>query len=70
MKIILVIYICSAIGGSCMPPIQIQEAYNDMYDCHVEGYKKSVDLLKEMGRDEVNKYEIYTKFTCEKLFET
>ncbi len=53
-----------------MPPIQIQESYKDMFDCHVEGYKKSVDLLKEMGRDEVNKYEIYTKFTCEKLFET
>jgi hypothetical protein len=68
MKIMLVIYICS--GGSCMPPIQIQESYKDMFDCHVEGYKKSVDLLKEMGRDEVNKYEIYTKFTCEKLFET
>ena len=53
-----------------MPPIQIDTPYTDLFDCHVDGYKKSVDLLEEMGRDEVNKYEIYTKFTCEKLLET
>ena len=70
MKIILVIYICSVIGESCMPPIQIDTPYTDSFDCHVDGYKKSVDFLEEMGRDEVNKYEIFTKFTCEKLLET
>jgi hypothetical protein len=53
-----------------MPPIQIDTPYTDSFDCHVDGYKKSVDLLEEMGRDEVNKYEIFTKFTCEKLLET
>ena len=26
-----------------------------------------VDLLEEMGRDEVNQYEIYTKFVCKKI---
>jgi hypothetical protein len=29
-----------------------------------------VIYVEEMGRDEINKYEIYTKFTCEKLLET
>jgi hypothetical protein len=69
MKIILIIYICSVVGGSCANPIQIEPPYKDSFDCHVDGYKKSVDLLEEMGRDEVNKYEIYTKFTCKKLLE-
>jgi hypothetical protein len=40
------------------------------FDCYLDGYKKSVDMLEEMGRDEVNKYEIYTKFTCKELLET
>ena len=70
MKIILVIYVCSVISESCMPPVEVDILYNDSYDCHVDGYKKSVDLLEEMGRDEVNKYEIYTKFICKKLLES
>jgi hypothetical protein len=53
-----------------MPPVEVDILYNDSYDCHVDGYKKSVDLLEEMGRDEVNTYEIYTKFTCKELLET
>jgi len=53
-----------------MPPLEITNNYIDMYSCHLDGYKKSVDMLEEIGREEVNKYEIYTKFTCEKLLET
>ena len=70
MKIILIIYVCSVVSNNCMPPIEFKIPYNDSFDCYIDGYKKSVDLLEEMGRDEVNKYEIYTKFTCEKLLET
>ena len=69
MKIILVIYVCSVLGESCLPPIQIDKPYKDSFDCHTDGYKKSVDILEEMGRDEVNKFEIFTKFTCKKLLE-
>jgi hypothetical protein len=53
-----------------MPPIEFKIPYKDSFDCYIDGYKKSVDLLEEMGRDEVNTYEIYTKFTCKELLET
>ncbi len=62
--------VCSTVGNSCMPPVNIINNYTDMYSCHVDGYKKSVDMLEEIGRDEVNKYEIYTKFICKELTET
>ena len=38
--------------------------YKDGYDCMVSGYKKSHDKIVELGRDDVNKYNIYIKFGC------
>jgi len=67
MKFILVIYLCSVVANNCRPPIQLDKPYNDIFDCHLDGYKKSVDILQEMGRDDVNKYEVYTKFICKEL---
>ena len=70
MKIILIIYMCSAVANECLPPVQSNKVYNDTFDCYLDGYKKSIDMLEKMGRDEVNKYEIYTKFTCKELLQT
>ncbi len=53
-----------------MPPLEITNNYKDMYSCYLDGYNKSVDMLEEIGRDEVNKYEIYTKFICKEITET
>lgn len=61
---------CSAVANECLPPIQMNEVYNDTFDCYLDGYKKSVDILEEMGRDEVNQHEIFTKFTCKELLQT
>ena len=35
-----------------------------MYDCLLDGYQKSLDKTKEIGRLETNKYQIYSKFGC------
>tara|TARA_R110002050_G_scaffold261192_1_gene401186 strand:+ start:117 stop:329 length:213 start_codon:yes stop_codon:yes gene_type:complete len=69
MKIILIIYVCSITANTCMPPLQIEKPYEDMYTCHIDGYKKSIDILQEMGKKEVNEHEIYTKFVCRKILE-
>ena len=53
-----------------MPPLEITNNYKDMYSCYLDGYNKSVDMLEEIGRDEVNKSEIYTKFICKEITET
>jgi len=38
-----------------------------MYDCFQAGYEESFKKMKEIGRAEVNKEEIYIRFTCTPL---
>ena len=38
--------------------------YNDAYDCMIAGYKKSSEKILELGREDVNEYNIYIKFGC------
>ena len=64
MKILLSLIICSQIAGTCMTPYQWPETFNTQYDCLMFGYKESQDKMKEIGRAEVNKHEIYIRFTC------
>lgn len=64
MKFVLLIYICSVVGNTCMPPIQDPIEYESWYDCSVNGYKKSLDIIEEMSTDQVNNHKIYAKFYC------
>jgi len=64
MKLILIMYVCSVVGNTCMPPIQAPEIYNSWYECSLNGYQKSLDILEEMSTDQVNEHKIYTKFYC------
>ena len=47
-----------------MPPFQAEVEYVDAYECMLDGYTKSYDKILELGRDDVNKYNIYIKFGC------
>ena len=51
--------ICAYVEGktTCMPPFTLNQTYKD-------GYTKSYDKIVEIGREEVNKYNIYIKFGC------
>ena len=64
MKILLTLILCSYVQGSCLQPYQWPVQYNDMYDCFEAGYELSLKKLKEIGRTEVNKEQIYISFTC------
>ena len=64
MKILLSLIICSSVAGECMPPFKWPEVFTSKYDCMVFGYQKSLDKMKEVGREEANKYGVYIKFTC------
>ena len=44
--------------------IHIPKVYNTYYDCLLDGYQKSLDKTKEIGKSETNKYQIYSKFGC------
>ena len=64
MKIILSLIICSSVASECMPPFEWPEAFKSKYDCLHFGYEESKRKLEEIGREDINKYGMYIKFTC------
>jgi hypothetical protein len=64
MKILLTLYLCSTVAGTCLDGFEWPERYDDMYDCMMMGYSTSIDKMIEMGRAEVNEYDMFIKFTC------
>ena len=64
MKILLSLIICSSVAGECMPPFQWPETFRSKYDCMIFGYEESLNKMKEVGREDANKYGMYIKFTC------
>jgi|TARA_R100001079_G_scaffold110719_2_gene87176 hypothetical protein len=55
---------CSYTAGSCLPGHQWPDKFNDIYDCMQTGYKQSLKKIKEVGREDVNEYEIFIRFAC------
>ena len=64
MRILLSLIICSQIAGTCMTPYQWPETFNTQYDCLMFGYEESIRKMEEIGREEVNKYNVFIRFTC------
>ena len=64
MKILLSLIICSSIAGDCIEPYQWPETFRTNYDCLMFGYEESMNKLKEVGREDVNKYGMFIKFYC------
>ena len=58
--------ICAFVEGktTCMPPLVVNENYTDGYSCMLDGYTKAYDKIVEIGKDDVNKFNIYIKFGC------
>ena len=64
MKILLSLIICSQVAGTCIEPYEWPETFNTQYDCMVFGYEESLRKMQQFGREEVNKYNMYIRFTC------
>jgi hypothetical protein len=64
MKFVLAMIICSQVAGSCLDPYKVPEKFDEGYDCMVRGYEMSLDKIKEIGREDVNKYNMYIRFGC------
>ena len=64
MKILLSLIICSQLAGSCLEPYPWPEKFDNQYDCMVFGYEESLNKMQQLGREEVNKYNMYIRFTC------
>ena len=64
MKILLSLIICSQLAGSCLEPYPWPEQFDNQYDCMIFGYEESLNKMQQLGRTEVNKYNMYIRFTC------
>ena len=66
-ELILVLYLCSGIANTCMPPYQWPERFDDSFTCMVKGYEEAASKTKEIGRQETNQFQIYSKFGCQEV---
>ena len=64
MKILLSVIICSQVAGSCLNPYPWPVTFDTQYDCLMEGYKQSMVKMEEIGREDINKYNMFMKFYC------
>ena len=62
--------VCSFVSGTCTPPLVINEKFDNMYDCLMRGYEESISMTMEVGREEINKQGLFTRFACREMSET
>ena len=60
----MIIKVCAAAYGDCLPELRHKVVYNNWYDCMLAGYKEASTKMREVGKDYVNKDGIYIKFFC------
>jgi hypothetical protein len=65
-KYILIMKICSALHGECMPEYNAGE-HATWYDCAAVGTMMTANALSEMGPDLVNQNKIYVTFKCKPM---
>jgi hypothetical protein len=70
MKFILTFIFCSGMAGSCLPPVEFERSYPDLYTCLDAGYKESSVQLEKLGPTDVNEKRIFIKFYCSPMQET
>ena len=70
IKFILVLSVCSFLTGECKPPVQPPIVYDSWADCATDASVKSLELLQEEGKDNVNQYRLAVKFGCYPISET
>jgi hypothetical protein len=65
MKYLLVIQICSSVMQTCTNPIPIYPMYSSHYNCATGGFLHGINVIRELGEEEVNKDKIYVNFMCQ-----
>ena len=64
IKFIMMIKVCSALYGQCMPEFQHKVVFDNWYDCAQSGMKEVASLMKEVGPEVVNRDKITVSFVC------
>ena len=70
MKFLLTFVFCSGVAGKCLAPMEYPQKYVDLYTCLDAGYRESIVQLEGLGKENVNKEQIFIKFFCSPMQET
>ena len=70
VKFIMMIKVCSALYGSCMPEFQHKVVFYNWYDCAQNGLAETKSLMTEIGPEVVNRGKITVSFVCKPITQT
>ena len=65
MKYFLILWVCSAINGSCIvPPISIPETFNSHNECVAAGYAEGYNVFVAIDKKMAEKQRLFVAFNC------
>ena len=65
MMFFLFLWVCSAVNGSCMTPaLQNPQPFNSHYECVNAGYLDGLQMVQNIGREEVERNRLFVAFNC------
>ena len=66
MKFFLILWVCSAIHGSCIvPPIKAPGSFDSHTACVSAGYKEAYNVFISIERELAEKQRLFVAFHCE-----
>ena len=67
-KFILMIWVCSFLGGqTCLPPIQSPTMYDSWYEWSRAAHQESLKIMSKLGYTVVNKDKVAMKYRCKEV---
>ena len=64
-KFIIVMWLCSVSTTiNCEPLKTDRVRFSDQYSCTVYGYSHSLRVIRDLGKDQINQHNLFTKFLC------
>ena len=65
MKYFLILWVCSAVNGTCMmPPLTHPQPFNSHYECVSAGYLDGLKMVQAIGEIEIEKNRLFVAFNC------
>ena len=65
MKYFLILWVCSAINGSCIvPPISITETFNSHNECVAAGYAEGYNVFVVIDKKIAEEQRLFVAFNC------
>ena len=54
----------SGVANTCLPPFQVDQKFDGLYNCLMSGYAESVAKIEEIGQEKIDTNLIHIKFYC------